>query len=94
MKNLQTFEEFLNENHKSSEYDKFFEDILDNNYSEIEITLRYAASVNDIFRDRFKRIGKQLTSNSYSFKTSEELIDFIEIILNTLDMESDELTLS
>lgn len=92
---LLDFDSFINESLNEKISNKvFLNDIADSDYTEVEVSLRYAREVGELFNNSFKRYGKQTSSNVFKFDKTEDVVDFIDIIINKLDIPNDELELS
>lgn len=92
---LLNFDSFVNEslNEKISK-SVFLNDIYDSDYTTVEVSLKYAQDAIELFNDSFKRYGKQTSSNVFSFKKTENVADFVDIMINQLDIPTNELELS
>lgn len=60
-------------------WDKNYDKIVNEGY-DVEVELRDAQKAQDIFNDQFKKIGKAISTNTYSFKNEDDLFDFVETL--------------
>lgn len=78
MKNLQTFEQFLNEKSRQ-------------NYT-IEVSLRYASKAMDAFEDgRWMKYGEMTSTNTYEFQDEDMASDFYDILTQDVKIPEKEI---
>ena len=61
---------------------EIIDDIYDNKYKKIEISLRYSKLAADIYEDSFSQSAKKNSTNSYKFKNCDMLAAFVEELIN------------
>lgn len=92
---LLDFDSFVNESlNEKINNNVFLNDIYDSDYTTVEVSLRYARDASELFNDSFKKYGKQTSSNTFTFKDNSGIADFVDIMINKLDIPTDELELS
>ena len=94
MKQLQSFDEFINESMTSkAEWIRFAEKIFDNGYDTLNISLKYATKADSVFNDGHKKNGKKISSTEYIFKDEDDFSYFVEELLQS-GIPMDEIELS
>ena len=73
--------------------DKLYDSIFKNHYKTVEVSLKYAKKAGDIFRDSFKNAGRMISTNVFHFKNEEDTTDFIDNLIQHLNMPEDEISL-
>ena len=78
MKNLQTFEQFLNEKSRQT-------------YT-IEVSLKYASKAMDAFEDgRWMKYGEMTSTNTYEFQDEDMASDFYDILTQEVKIPEKEI---
>ena len=98
MTKLQTFDQFINESYDAglNRIKKdFTEQVYDNGYDTVEVSLKYARNAQDVFKDNnyYSKHGKATSSNTYTFKKEDDLAYFLEALIDA-EIPTDELELS
>ena len=81
MKNLKSFDEFLNESKLSRDENRFVQSIFDNGYDTLEVSLRFATKAQEVFKDNRYRNAKQTSSNTYQFNDEDWFSYFLEDLI-------------
>jgi len=88
---LLNFDSFINE---SANTIKFINNIYDFDYTTVEVSLKYAKTVGEIFKDTsFKKFGKQTSTNVFEFDKTNRLAEFVEMLIDDHKIDSSELEL-
>lgn len=91
---LLDYDSFVNESLSMNDNSEFLNSILDQDLKTVEVSLKYATKTQRLFNDGFKRLGKETHSNVFTFKSSDDLYAFMEVLVNEMEIESDEFELS
>lgn len=82
MKILKSFDEFLNESILSRGENRFIQSVFDNGYDTLEVSLRFAAKAQEVFKDNgMHKKGKQTSSNTYKFNDEDWFSYFLEDLI-------------
>ena len=52
-------------------------EIYSNEYKTVTVSVEYASKANDLFRDKYRREGKQTSTTSWRFKNTDTLVGFV-----------------
>lgn len=78
MKNLQSFEQFLNEK-RGETYN-------------MEVSLRYASKAMNAFEDgRWMKYGEMTSTNTYEFEDEDMMMDFFDVLTQEVKIPEDEI---
>lgn len=71
-------------------YVKLYEEFV-NEANEITVSLRHAREANELFDDMFKKYGKKVASDVFSFKSVDSAIDFYKMLIKNLQIPAGEI---
>lgn len=92
---LLNFDSFVNESLKEKmKNDQFIDDIRDSDFTTIKTSLRHAKKIGERFNDSYGKSGKQTSSNVFVFNNNYSLADFVDDIINVMNIPTDEFELS